>query len=150
MPQKRGLRDAVPERPRPGALCLQRRPAGAAAERCRRRDLPRVPRVDAAAACVRLAGVQRGCLLRRLRRVRSLRHSAWQCTGGCSGKTRQFLHDGNVPLLRTETVFGVESALVVCCNFALTSISGRFPAVFAVPADDVRRHMAGSYDNVAI
>ena len=74
VPQERRLRDAMSERPRSrlGLPWRRRRRSGAAGER-RRRHVPRVPHVDAAAACARVAGVQRGWLLWGLRRVRSVR-----------------------------------------------------------------------------
>jgi hypothetical protein len=41
-----------------------------------RRYMPRMPRIDAAAACARLADLQRGGPLQGPRRVRSLRHNS--------------------------------------------------------------------------
>ncbi len=82
VPQERRLRDTMSERAPSLAAWRRRRPSGAAGER-RGCHVPRVPRVDAAAACVRVAGVRRGWLLRGLRRVRSVRVCARP--RGCSG-----------------------------------------------------------------
>ena len=86
VPQERRLRDTMSERPqsRLGLPWRRRRRSG---ER-RGRLVPRVPRVDAAAACARVAGVQRGWLLRGLRRVRSVRRLACLLTQSCRSNRR--------------------------------------------------------------
>ena len=82
--------------------------------------MPRMPRVNAAATCVRVAGLWRGWLLRRLRRVRSLRCYARLFTQVCLSNQRRFLHDG------IRSSISPHSVAVQMRMFALTTTVREF------------------------